>query len=356
MRRACLIAVLLVGIVSFLSLAQTTLTFTSALPFDLSGFGDLSFEGSWQWQRAPWTVGASATLTPKSFESAKLSLSYQTSQIQASANATLSLEGLKSAETQLKAELSGLISFENTLSFSRRGFKNGKVAVKLGPSALNISGSAQLTPEGIAAPSGAVNFSLSQELGDLSGTTSFSAHGFREQTLSAVGYLSEAWTLTMTSRLTPRGFESESLDLAVALWDGLASLSLSATVEGRGITSEGISLDLMLNGLFVQASVDFSGLELSNFQLMANGSVGDLSLDALVMGSLDGIQFATLTASGKLFGFSVSASLDMSAFGLDNFSLSVSRLLGRWTFSAEGAFGADGFQGGTLKASYSIKI
>jgi hypothetical protein len=165
MRRACLIAVLLVGIVSFLSLAQTTLTFTSALPFDLSGFGDLSFEGSWQWQRAPWTVGASATLTPKSFEGAKLSLSYQISQIQASANATLSLEGLKSAETQLKAELSGLISFENTLSFSRRGFKNGKVAVKLGPSALNISGSAQLTPEGIAAPSGAVNFSLSQELG-----------------------------------------------------------------------------------------------------------------------------------------------------------------------------------------------
>jgi hypothetical protein len=356
MRRACLIAVLLVGIVSFLSLAQTTLTFTSALPFDLSGFGDLSFEGSWQWQRAPWTVGASATLTPKSFESAKLSLSYQISQIQASANATLSLEGLKSAETQLKAELSGLISFENTLSFSRRGFKNGKVAVKLGSSALNISGSAQLTPEGIVAPSGAVNFSLSQESGDLSGTTSFSAHGFREQTLSAVGYLSEAWTLTMTSRLTPRGFESESLDLAVALWDGLASLSLSATVEGRGITSEGISLDLMLDGLFVQASVDFSGLELSNFQLMANGSVGDLSLDALVMGSLDGIQFATLTASGKLFGFSVSASLDMSAFGLDNFSLSVSRSLGRWTFSAEGAFGADGFQGGTLKASYSIKI
>jgi hypothetical protein len=160
----------------------------------------------------------------------------------------------------------------------------------------------------------------------------------------------------MTSRLTPRGFESESLDLAVALWDGLASLSLSATVEGRGITSEGISLDLMLDGLFVQASVDFSGLELINFQLMANGSVGDLSLDALVMGSLDGIQFATLTASGKLFGFSVSASLDMSAFGLDNFSLSVSRSLGRWTFSAEGAFGADGFQGGTLKASYSIKI
>jgi hypothetical protein len=171
-----------------------------------------------------------------------------------------------------------------------------------------------------------------------------------------VGYLSEAWTLTMTSRLTPRGFESESLDLAVDLWDGLASLSLSATVEGRGITSEGISLDLMLDGLFVQASVDFSGLELSNFQLMANGSVGDLSLDALVMGSLDGIQFATLTASGKLFGFSVSASLDMSAFGLDNFSLSASRSLGRWTFSAEGAFGADGFQGGTLKASYSIKI
>jgi hypothetical protein len=46
----------------------------------------------------------------------------------------------------------------------------------------------------------------------------------------------------------------------------------------------------------------------------------------------------------------------MSAFGLDNFSLSVSRSLGRWTFSAEGTFGADGFQGGTLKASYSIKI
>ncbi len=356
MRRACLIAVWLVSIVSLVSFAQTTLTFTGALPFDLSGFGDLTLEGSWQWQRAPWTVGASATLTPKSFESAKLSVSYQISQIQASANATLSLEGLKSAETQLKAELSGLVSFENTLSFGRRGFKSGKVTVKLGPSALNISGGAQLTPEGIAAPSGAVNFSLSQESGDLSGTTSFSAHGFKEQTLSAVGYLNEAWTLTMNSRLTPRGFESESFDLAVNLWDGLASLSFSATVEGRGITSEGVSLDLMLEGLFVQASLDFSGLELSNFQLMANGFLGDFSLDTLVMGNLDGIQFATLTVSGELLGFNVSASLDMSSFGLDSLSLSASRALGRWTFSAEGTFGSDGFQGGALKASYSIKI
>jgi hypothetical protein len=356
MRRACLIAILLVGIVSFLSLAQTTLTFTSTLPFDLSGFGEVSFEGSWQWQRAPWTVGASATLTPRSFESAKLSLSYQISQIQASASAQLTPQGLKSAETQLKAEFPGLISFENTLSFSRLGFKNGKVTVKLGPSALNISGSAQLTPEGLAAPTGAVNFSLSQESGDLSGTTSFSAQGFKEQTLSAVGYLSEAWTLTMTSRLTLKGFESESFDLAVDLWDGLASLSFSATVEGRGITSEGISLELMLDRLFVQASADFSGMELSHFQLMANGFVGDFSLDTLVMGSLDGIQFATLTASGQLFGFSVSASLDMSSFGLDSLSLSASRSLGRWTFSAEGAFGSDGFQGGALKASYSLKI
>jgi len=356
MRRACLIAVLLISIGSFSSLAQTTLTFTSALPFDLSGFSDLSLEGSWQWQRTPWTVGASATLTPKGFESAKLSLSYQISQIQASASAQLTPQGLKSAETQLKAELPGLVSFENTMSFGRRGFKNGKVTVKLGPSALNISGSAQLTPEGIAAPSGAVNFSLSQESGDLSGTTSFSAHGFREQTLSAVGYLSEAWTLTMNSRLTLRGFESESFDLEVTLWDGLASLSLSATVEGRGITSESISLELMLEGLFVQASVDFSGLELNSFQLMANGFLGDFSLDTLVMGSLDGIQFATLTTSGELLGFSVSASLDMSSFGLDSLSLSASRSLGRWTFSAEGAFGLDGFQGGALKASYSLKI
>ncbi len=356
MRRACLIAVWLVSIASLVSFAQTTLTFTSALPFDLSGFGDLGLEGSWQWQRAPWTVGASATLTPTSFEGAKLSVSYQISQIQASANATLSLEGLKSAETQLKAELSGLVSLENTLSFGRRGFRSGKVTVKLGPSALNISGSAQLTPEGLAAPTGAVNFSLSQEHGDLSGTTNFSAHGFKEQTLSAVGYLDEAWTLTMTSRLTLRGLESESFDVAVTLWDGLASLSFSATVEGRGITSEGISLDLMLDRLFVQASVDFSGLELSGFQLMANGFLGDFSLDTLVMGSLDGIQFATLTASGELFGFNVSASLDMSAFGLDNLSLSMSRALGRWTFSTEGTFGADGFQGGALKAIYSIKI
>ncbi len=356
MRRACLIAVWLVSIVSLVSFAQTTLTFTSALPFDLSGFGDLSLEGTWQWQGVPWTVGASATLTPKNFESAKLSVSYQISQIQASASAQLTPQGLKSAETQLKAEFPGLVSLENTLSFSRRGFKNGKVTMKLGPSALNISGSAQLTPEGLVAPTGTVNFSLSQEHGDLSGTTSFSTHGFREQTLSAVGYLSETWTLTMNSRLTPRGFDSESFDLAVTLWDGLVSLSFSATVEGQGITSEGVSLDLMLEGLFVQASVDFSGLELSGFQLMANGFLGDFSLDALVMGSLDGIQFATLTASGELLGFNVSASLDMSSFGLDSLSLSASRALGRWTFSAEGTFGADGFQGGTLKASYSIKI
>jgi hypothetical protein len=356
MRRACLIAVLLVSITSFLSSAQTTLTFTSALPFDLSGFGDLSLEGSWQWQGAPWTVGASATLTPKSFESAKLSLSYQISQIQASASAQLTPQGLKSAETQLKAEFSGLVSFENTLSFGRRGFRSGKVTVKLGPSALNISGSAQLTPEGLAVPTGAVNFSLSEEHGDFSGTTTFSALGFKQQSLSTVGSIGDDWTLTMTSLLTRGGLQSQSFDLATTLWDGLLSLSFSATIEGQGITSEGAAFDLMLEGLFVQASLDFSGLELSGFQLMANGFVGDFSLDTLVMGGLDGIQFATFTTSGELWGFSVSASLDMSSFGLDSLLLSASRALRRWTLSAESSFGPDGFQGGALKASYSLKF
>lgn len=336
--------------------AQTTLTFTSSLPFDLSGFGTVSFEGGCQWQRAPWTVGASAILTTKSFENAKLSVSYQVSQIQGSATATLTPQGLTSAETQLKAEFSGFVSLENTLNFGRRGFKNGKVAVKLGPSNLNVTGSAQLTPEGIAAPTGTLNFSLSQELGDLSGTTNFSAHGFKQQSLSAVGYLSDDWTLTMTSLITSGGFQSETFDLATTLWDGLLSLSFSVTIEGRGITSEGVSLDLMLDGLFVQASLDFSGLELSGFQLMANGFLGDFSLDAFIMGGFDGIQFATFTTSGELVGFSISTSLDMSVFGLDNLSLSLSRALGRWTFSAEGSFGADGFQGGALKASYTLKI
>ncbi len=344
------------GVSALGGLAQTTLSFTSSLPFDLSGFGTMSLEGSWQWQHIPWTVGASATLSPQSFESAKLSLSYHISQIQASANAAFTLQGLTSAETQLKAEFPGLISLENTLHFGRRGFKNGKFTVKLGPSNLNVTGGAQLTPQGIATPTGALNFSISQEFGDLSGTTTFSTHGFKQQSLSAVGYLSDTWTLTMTSLITQRGFQSESFDLATTLWDGLMSLSLSATIEGQGITSESLSLDLMLDGLFVQASIDFSGLELSGFQLMANGFLGDLSLDAFVMGGLDGIQFTTLTASGELFGFSVSASLDMSIFGLDNFSLSISRSLGRWTFSAEGSFGSDGFQGGALKISYSLTI
>lgn len=355
-KRIFCVALALIGVSSVWVLGQTTLTLTSALPFDLSGFGDLSFEGSWQWQRAPWTVGASVTLTPHSFESAKLSLSYQISNIQASATATLAPDGLKSAETQLKAEFSGLVLLEKTLNFGRRGFKNGKVTIKLGPSALNISGSAQLTPEGIAAPTGAVNFSLSQELGDLSGTTTFSAHGFKQQSLTATAALGDTWTLTMTSLITTAGFQSESFDLATTLWDGLISLSLSATVEGRGITSEGLSFDLMLEGLFVQASLDFSGLTLNGFQLMANGFVGDFSLDMFVMGSFDGIQFATLTTSGDLLGFSASVSLDMSAFGLDNLSLSVSRSLGRWTLSAEGSFGAEGFQGGSLKASYTLKL
>ncbi len=336
--------------------AQTTLTFTGSLPFDLSGFGTMSFEGRWQWQRAPWTVGASATLTPQGLESTKLNVSYQVSQIQASANATLSSQGLTSAETQLKAEFSELISLENTLNFGRRGFRNGKITVKLGPSTLNVTGSAQLIPQGIAAPTGTLNFSLSQELGELSGTTTFSAHGFKQQSLSAVGYLSDDWTLTMTSLITTAGFQSESFDLATTLWDGLLSLSFSVTVESLGITSEGISLDVMLDGLLVQASLDFSGLQLSGFQLMANGFLGDLSLDTFVMGDLDGIQFATVTTSGELYGFSVSASLDMSIFGLDNLSLSISRTLGRWTLSAEGNLGADGFQGGALKASYTLKI
>lgn len=340
----------------FCGIAQTTLTLTGTLPFDLSGFGTVSFEGSWQWQRAPWTVSASATLSPEGLESAKLSVSYTISQIQASANATLTPNGLTSAETQLKAEFPNLISLENTLSFGRHGFKNGKVTMKLGPSYLNVTGSAQLTPEGVATPTGTLNFSLSQELGDLSGATTFSVHGFKQQSLSAVGYLSDDWTLTMTSLITSKGFQSESFDLATTLWDGLVSLSFSATIESVGITSEGISLDLMLDGLFVQASLDFSGLELSSFQLMANGFLGDLSLDTLVVGSFEGIQFATLTASGDLLGFSVSVSVDMSAFGLDNLSISVSRSLERWTLSAEGSFGADGFQGGALKASYTLKI
>lgn len=352
----CLILIFL-GVSTFGGSAQTTVTLTGTLPFDLSGFGTISIDGDWQWQSYPWTVGASAIFTPdKGLESAKLSFSYQISQIQASATATLTPQGLTSAETQLKAELAGIIALENTLSFGRRGFKAGKVTVKLGPSNLNITGIAQLTPQGIAAPTGTLNFSLSQELGDLSGTTTFSAHGFKQQSLSTVGYLSDDWTLTMTSLISPAGFHSQSFDVATALWDGLLSLSVSATVEGLGITSEGLSLDLMLDGLFVQASLDFSGLELSSFQLMANGFLGDLSLDTFVMGSFDGIQFATFTASGELFGFSVSASLDMSVFGLDNLSVSVSRSLGRWTLSAEGSFGADGFQGGALKASYSLKI
>jgi hypothetical protein len=344
------------GVSVFWGWAQTTLTVTGTLPFDLSGFGAVSVEGSWQWQRTPWTVGASALLTPEGLESAKLSLSYQVSQIQASATATLTPQGLTSAETQLKAELTGLLSAESTLSFGRRGFKSGKITVKLGPGHLNVTGSAQLTPAGIAAPTGTLNFSLSQERGDLSGTTTFALHGFKQQSLSAVGYLSDDWTLTMTSLITTAGFQSESFNLATTLWDGLLSLSFSATVEGQGITSEGVSLDLMLDGLFVQASIDFSGLELSGFQLMANGFLGDLSIDTFLTGDFDGIQFATFTASGELLGFSVSASLDMSAFGLDNLSLGLSRALGRWTFSAEGAFGIDGFRGGTLKASYSLKI
>ncbi len=345
----------LISVSSFWVSGQTTLTLTGSLPFDLSGFGDLSFEGSWQWQCAPWAVGASATLTTKDFESAKLSVSYQISNIRASANTILTPQGLKSAETQLKAELE-FISLENTMNFWRHGFKNGKVAVKLGPSQLNVTGSAQLTPQGIATPTGTLNFSLSQKLGDLSGTTTFSAHGFKQQSLSAVGYLSDDWTLTMTSLITTAGFQSESFDLAATFLDGLMSLSFSATIESQGITSEGISLDLMLDGLFVQASFDFSGLELSSFQLMANGFLGGFSIDTFVMGSFDGIQFATFSTSGELVGFSVSASLDMSVFGLDNLSLSVSRAVGRWTLSAEGSFGLDGFQGGTLKASYSFKL
>lgn len=336
--------------------AQTTLTLTGALPFDLSGVGKPSLEGSWQWQRAQWTVSASATLTPTSVEGAKLSLSYQISRLQASATATLSPQGLTSAEAKLKAELPSLIAAENTLSFGRRGFKGGKIAIKLGPSALNVTGSAQLTPEGITAPTGTLNFSLSRARGELSGTTTFSAQGFKHQSLSIVGHLSDDWTLTMTSLITPAGFHSETFELATTLCDGLLSLSFNATVEGRGITSESLSLDLRLEGLFVQASIEFSGLELSSLQLMANGFLGDFSVDALLRGSFEGIQFATLTASGELFGFSVSASVDISIFGLDNLSLSLSRALGRWTFSAEGSFGSDGFHGGTLKVSYSLKI
>ncbi len=356
MRRAYLIAVLLVEILSFLSLAQTTLTVTGTLPFDLDGVGAVSLEGSWQWQRAPWTAGTNLTVTARGFESAKVNLSYQVSTLQASGSAQLTPEGLSMAETQFKTELFGIFSLENTLSFGRRGFKTGKIAAKLGSSALNVTGSAQLTPEGVAAPRGALNFSLSQEYGDLSGTTNFTLHGFKEQTLSAIGYLSDAWTLTMNSRLTPKGFESETFELAVTMWDGLASLSLSMTVESQGITSEGLSLDLTLDRVFVQASLDFSGLELSGFQLMANGFIESFAIDAFLMGSMDGVQFATLSTSGELLGFNISASLDISIFGLDNLSLSVSRSLGRWTFSAESAFGSEGFRGGALKARYSFKF
>ncbi len=337
--------------------AQTTINLSGTLPFDMNGLGAVGVEGSWQWQRDSWTIKASTALTTsEGWNDAQLSLSYTVASIQASANAALAPQGLKSAETQLKAELTELLSLENTLSFGRRGFKNGTVTLKLGPSALNVTGSARLTPEGIAVPTGALNFSLSEEHGDFSGTTTFSAHGFKQQSLSAVGYLSDNWTLTMTSLITKEGFQSESFDLAMTLWDGLMSLSLSVTIEGRGITSESLSLDLMLDGLFVQAFLDFSGLEPSGFQIMANGSIGDFSLDALLMGSFEGLQFAQAMASGNLFGFSVSASLDMSAFGLDNLSLSVSRAFGPWTLTGESNFGLEGFQEGSLRLSYSWKL
>lgn len=337
-------------------LAQTTITLSGTLPFDLSGFGKVALEGNWQWQHLPWTVGASAALTPQGWDDARLSLSYQISNVQASGSATLTPQGLKSAEMHLKTELAGLISVENTLNFGRRGFRNGKITLKLGPNALNVAGNAQFSSAGIIAPTGTLNFSLPQEHGDFSGTTTFTAHGFKQQSLSAVGYLSDDWTLTMTSLLTIGGLQSQSFDLATTLWDGLVSLSFGATLEGQGITSETISLDLMLEGLFMQASLAFAGLELSGFQIMANGFIGDFSLDTLIMGSLEGLQLAQLMTSGDLFGFGVSLSLDISTWGLDNLSASISRAVGPWTLSGEGIWGLDGFQSGALKASYSLKL
>jgi hypothetical protein len=354
--RSLAVVLLVLGVSGLPSLAQTTLSLSGTLPFDSAGLGTVGVEGNWQWQRDPWTVGTSATLTPQGWDDAKLSLSYTVASIQASANATLVPQGLKSAGTQLKAELTGFLSLENTLSFGRRGFKNGTVTLKLGPNALNITGSARLTPEGLVAPTGALNFSLSQEHGDLSGTTTFSAHGFKQQSLSAVGYIGDDWTLTMTSILATTGLQSESFDLTTTIWDGLLSLSFSATIEGQGITSEAILLDMMLDQLFVQASLDFVGFELSSFQVMANGFIGDFSLDTLLMGSLEGIQFAQAIISGNLFDFSVSAGLDISVFGLDNLSVSISRALGPWTLSGESIFGLEGFQGGSLRISYSRKL
>lgn len=337
--------------------AQTAINLSGTLPFDMNGFGAVGVEGSWQWQRAPWTIGASAALTTsEGWNDAKLNLSYTGASIQASANATLAPQGLKSAGTQLKAELTELLLLENTLSFGRRGFKNGTITLKLGPSALNVTGSGRLTPEGIAAPTGTFNFSLSEEHGNFSGTTTFSALGFKQQSLSAAGYLGDDWTLTMTSLLTIGGLQSQSFDLATTLWDGLLSLSFSATIEGQGITGEMISADMILDQLFLQVSLDFYGVELSGLQIMATGFVGDFSLDTLIMAGSEGLQLAQVLASGSLFGFSITGSLDMSSFGLDNASVSISRSFGPWTFTGESTFGLDGFQEGRLRLSYSWKL
>lgn len=324
-----LYGLLLILLAPALAVAQTTVTLSGALPFDLQGLQAPRFTADWKYQQGPLSLKAGALLTPQGWPETKLSFAYKISTLEASAQAEFTPQELKKAESKFKFALKDVISLESEVNFESYGFKGSSVKLKLGPSALNLSTNAKLTPQGLSEEKVDLNFSLSLGEGDLGGTTSFTKEGFKQQTLSVSSPLEDPWSLTMASTLTLQGLKSQSFEINTRLGD--ANLSVGFTVESVGITSESLALDVLLGGLFVQLSADFSGLGWTGLQAMAVGSVGSLAVNALAMLSPDSLQLVKIGLGGRLLGFHTEVDLDLSWLELTEIDLRVNlSLSGSW--------------------------
>ncbi|MCS6937290.1 MAG: hypothetical protein NZ610_01340 [Candidatus Bipolaricaulota bacterium] len=377
MRRALFLSYLLVFLVSARALAQSTLTFATVFPFDSAQLKPPYAEIVLKRHRAPLTLSLSALLTPQGWRETKFSSEYKAPELETTVKADFTPHQLRSAETKWKLIPNSWLAVEGDLQMSVGHFKSSAVKLKFGPSDLNLTSSAKFAPTGLMDERVALNVSRSLELGNLEGSTLFDRHGFREQTLTVSGSLSEWATLSLTATLKRQGLASQAIELGLS-WE-LWSVSASVTVTSRGLESESLSLDGMLAGLLLQVSLESSNLAWRSLQIMALGSLDALLVNALIMLSSDSLQMITLdlswslwgwqtqlkldlmgsdlsdldlqseiTMGGRLWGLAIESALSLRFYELVSASVRLQRTLSRWTGRLELEFSADGFSNGSF--------
>ncbi|MCS6903641.1 MAG: hypothetical protein NZO41_05140 [Candidatus Bipolaricaulota bacterium] len=364
-------------LVSARALAQSTLTLATVFPFDSAQLKPPYAEIVLKHHRAPLTLSLSALLAPQGWRETKFSSEYKAPELEAIAKAEFTPHQLRSAETKWKLIPSDWLTIEGDLQMSVGHFKSSSVKLKLGPSDLNLTSSAKFAPTGLMDERVALNVSRSFDVGDLTASTLLDRQGFREQTLTVSGSLSEWATLSMTATLKRQGLTSQAIELGLS-WE-LWSVSAGVTVTSRGLESESLSLDGMFDGLLLQVSLESSQLAWTSLQMMAVGSLGSLSLNLMAMLSPDGLQMVTLdlsrslwgwqtqvkldlmgsdlsdldlqteiTTNGQLWGLSIESALSLRFYELVSASVRIQRALSRWTGRLVLEFSSEGFSNGSF--------